>query len=151
MDIKNIKEKRNKVACELRKRAKEDLPFIDTRTLYGIIFGELPKFTKDTTVAEYDEYDIKLLNALADLIDTTCDFLPESYAVWYDKNDNEHHDFTLEDPYNHENAYCSKCGGIMMVGEEGEDGWFTRKKVAHGNKLIPNFDYCPYCRCRVRK
>lgn len=38
-----------------------------------------------------------------------------------------------------------------MVGEDGEDGWFTRKKVAHGNELIPNFDYCPYCGCRVRK
>ena len=70
----DIKDKRQKVACELRKRAKEDLPFIDARTLYGIIFGELPKFTKDTTVAEYDEYDIKLLNALADLIEPTCDF-----------------------------------------------------------------------------
>lgn len=97
--------------------------------------------TKDTTVAEYDEYDREICSALADLIDTTCDFLPESYAVWYDENDNEHHDFTLEDPNNHENAYCSKCGGIMMVGEDGEDGWFTRKKAAHGNKLIPNFDY----------
>lgn len=147
----DIKEKRQEVARELRERAKGYLPFIDTFTLYGIIFGELPKFTKDTTVAEYDEYDIKLLNALADLIDTTCDFLPESYAVWYDENDNECSDYTIEDPYNHENAYCSKCGGIMMVGEDGEDGWFTRKKVAHGNKLIPNFDYCPYCRCRVRK
>lgn len=39
----------------------------------------------------------------------------------------------------------------MMVGEDGEDGWFTRKKVAHGNELIPNFDYCPYCGRRVRK
>lgn len=102
-------------------------------------------------VSEYDEYDREICNALADLIDTTCDFLPESYAVWYDENDNECSDYTIEDPYNHENAYCSKCGGIMMVGEEGEDGWFTRKKVAHGNELIPNFDYCPYCGCRVRK
>lgn len=147
----DIKEKRQEVTRGLRERAKGYLPFIDTFTLYGIIFGELPNITKDITAAEYDEYEIKLLNALADLIDTTCDFLPESYAVWYDKNDNECHDFTLEDPYNHENAYCSKCGGIMMVGEDGEDGWFTRKKMEHGNKLIPNFDYCPYCRCRVRK
>lgn len=64
----------------------------------------------------YIEYDIKLLNALADLIQPTCDFLPESYAVWYDENDNECGDCTIEDPHNHENAYCSKCGGIMMVG-----------------------------------
>lgn len=147
----DIKEKRQEVARELRERAKGYLPFIDTFTLYGIIFGELPNITKDTTAGEYDEYDIKLLNALADLIEPTCDFLPESYAVWYDKNDKERCNLTLEDPYNHDNAYCSKCGGVMMVGEEGEDDWFTRKKVTHGNKLIPNFDYCPYCGCRVRK
>lgn len=117
-------------------RAKED-----EHKAYIESLGNLPVY----------EYDREICSALADLIDTTCDFLPESYAVWYDENDNECSDYTIEDPYNHENAYCSKCGGIMMVGEDGEDGWFTRKKVEHGNKLIPNFDYCPYCRCRVRK
>lgn len=54
----DIKEKRQEVARELRERAKGYLPFIDTFTLYGIIFGELPNITKDTTAAEYDEYDI---------------------------------------------------------------------------------------------
>lgn len=150
-DIKDIKDKRQEVACKLRKLAKQEWMSIDIDDIHQMIFGTRLHPTKDTTVAEYDEYDREICSALADLIDTTCDFLPESYAVWYDENDNECGDCTIEDPCNHENAYCSKCGGIMMVGEEGEDGWFTRKKVAHGNELIPNFDYCPYCGCRVRK
>ena len=151
MDIKDIKDKRQEVACELRKLAKQEWMSIDIDDIHQMIFGTRLAITPDTLASEYDEYDREICNALADLIEPTCDFLPESYAVWYDENDNECGDCFIEDPNNHENAYCSKCGGIMMVGEEGEDGWFTRKKVAHGNELIPNFDYCPYCGCRVRK
>jgi hypothetical protein len=77
---------------------------IDIDDIHQMIFGTRLHPTKDTTVAEYDEYDREICSALADLIDTTCDFLPESYAVWYDENDNECGDCFIEDPNNHENA-----------------------------------------------
>lgn len=81
MDIKNIKEKRNKVACELRKLAKQDWMSIDIDDIHQMIFGTRLAITPDTLVSEYDEYDREICNALADLIDPTCDFLPENYAV----------------------------------------------------------------------
>ena len=123
MDIKNIKDKRQEVAYELRKIAKKDSPCIDTDIIHEIIFWHSSIHpTKDTTVAEYDEYDREICNALADLIEPTCDFLPKCYAIWYDKNDKERCNFNLEDLYDHGNAYYSKCGSIMMAGEGGEDG-----------------------------
>lgn len=42
----DIKEKRQEVARELRERAKGYLPFIDTFTLYGIIFWRTSKYYK---------------------------------------------------------------------------------------------------------
>lgn len=96
MDIKNIKDKRNKVACELRKLAKQNWMSIDIDDIHQMIFGTRLAITPDTLVSEYDEYDREICNALADLIEPTCDFLPESYAVWYDENDNECGDCTIE-------------------------------------------------------
>lgn len=68
MDIKNIKEKRNKVACELRKLAKQDWMSIDIDDIHQMIFGTRLAITPDTLVSEYDEYDREICNALADLI-----------------------------------------------------------------------------------
>lgn len=74
MDIENIKDKRNKVACELRKLAKQEWVSIDIDDIHQMIFGTRLHPTKDTTVAEYDEYDREICSALADLIEPTCDF-----------------------------------------------------------------------------
>lgn len=74
MDIENIKDKRQEVACKLRKLAKQEWMSIDIDDIHQMIFGTRLHPTKDTTVAEYDEYDREICSALADLIDTTCDF-----------------------------------------------------------------------------
>lgn len=87
-----------------------------------------------------------LLNRLADLIDPTCKYLPNVHAVWFDDNDEEYEDTSLEALGNSENAYCSVCGYEMLTGEE---GWFDYEHEEHGNRLIPRFNYCPFCGARV--
>lgn len=87
-----------------------------------------------------------LLNRLADLIDPTCQYLPCVCVTWVDDNGEEHEEENLEEPGYSENAYCSVCGYEMMTGEE---GWFDYKSEEHGNRLIPNFNYCPNCGARV--
>lgn len=86
------------------------------------------------------------LERLADLIDTTCKYLPNVHVMWFDDNDEEYEDTSLEALGNSENAYCSVCGYEMMTGEE---GWFDYEREEHGNRLIPNFNYCPNCGARV--
>ena len=85
-------------------------------------------------------------NRLADLIDPTCKYLPITCATWFDDNDEEHEDTSLEALGNSENAYCSFCGYEMMTGEE---GWFDYERKEHGNRLIPLFNNCPDCGARV--
>lgn len=86
------------------------------------------------------------LEHLANLIDPTCKYLPNVHAVWFDDNDEEYEDTSLEALGNSENTYCSVCGYEMMTGEE---GWFDYERKEHGNRLIPNFNYCPNCGARV--
>lgn len=83
---------------------------------------------------------------LADLIDPTCKYLPIASVTWVDDNDEEHEEENLEEPGYSENAYCSICNYEMMTGEE---GWFDYEREEHGNRLIPNFNYCPNCGARV--
>lgn len=83
---------------------------------------------------------------LADLIDPTCKYLPCVCVTWVDDNDEEHEEENLEEPGYSENAYCSVCGFEMMTGEE---CWFDYERKEHGNRLIPNFNYCPNCGARV--
>ena len=83
---------------------------------------------------------------LADLIDPICKYPPCVCVTWVDDNGEEHEEENLEEPGYSENAYCSVCGYEMMTGEE---GWFDYKHEEHGNRLIPNFNYCPNCGARV--
>lgn len=53
MDIENIKDKRQEVACELRRLAKQEWMSIDIDDIHQMIFGTRLRPTKDTTVAEY--------------------------------------------------------------------------------------------------
>lgn len=85
-------------------------------------------------------------NRLADLIDPTCQYLPCVCATWFDDDDEEHEDTSLEALGNSENAYCTACGYEMTTGEE---GWFDYEREEHGNQLIPRFSYCPHCGARV--
>ena len=85
-------------------------------------------------------------NRLADLIDPTCKYLPIASVTWCDDNGEEHEEENLEEPGYSENAYCSVCNYEMMTGEE---GWFDYEHEEHGNRLIPNFNYCPNCGARV--
>ena len=87
-----------------------------------------------------------VFNRLANLIDPICKYLPRVCATWFDDDDEEHEDTSLEALENSENAYCSVCGYEMMTGEE---GWFDYEREEHGNRLIPNFNYCPNCGARV--
>lgn len=86
------------------------------------------------------------LERLADLIDPTCKYLPCVCATWVDDNNEEHEEENLEEPGYSENAYCSICNYEMMTGEE---GWFDYERKERGNRLIPNFNYCPHCGARV--
>ena len=90
----------------------------------------------------------KLFASLADLIDPTCQYLPCVCVTWVDDNGEEHEEKNLEEFGYSEGAYCSVCGYEMMTGEE---GWFDYKREEHGNRLIPNFNYCPNCDARVVK
>lgn len=87
-----------------------------------------------------------LFNRLADLVDLTCQYLPCVCATWFDDDDEEHEDTSLEAFGETENAYCSVCNYEMMTGEE---GWFDYERKEHGNHLIPRFSYCPHCGARV--
>lgn len=86
-------------------------------------------------------------NRLADLIDPTCEYLPCEYATWFNDGDEvEYEDTKLEALGTSDGACCSSCGYEMMTGG---DGWFDYERKEHGNRLIPRFDYCPYCGDRV--
>lgn len=87
-----------------------------------------------------------VFNQLADLIDPTCQYLPCVCATWFDDDDEEHEDTSLEAFGETENAHCSVCDYEMMTGEE---GWFDYERKEHGNRLIPRFSYCPNCGARV--
>lgn len=87
-----------------------------------------------------------LFDCLANLIDPTSKYLPINCATWFDDNDVEHEDESLEDFDVTENAFCPFCGYEMMTGEE---GWFDYEHKEHGNQLIPRFNYCPGCGSRV--
>lgn len=99
----------------------------------------------DIIGAQYKSYGF-FFNRLADLIDPTCKYLPNVHAAWFDGNDEEHEDTSLEALRTSENAYCSVCGYEMMTGEE---GWFDYERKEHGNRLIPRFSHCPNCGARV--
>ena len=86
-----------------------------------------------------------IFNRLADLINPTCKYLPITYATWFDDNDEEHEDTSLEALGNSENAYCSFCGYEMMTGEE---GWFDYERKEHGNHLIPLFNLLSWMWCK---
>lgn len=89
-----------------------------------------------------------VFSRLADLVDPTCEYLPCACVTWVDDNGEEHEEKNLEEFGYSEGAYCSVCGYEMMTGEE---GWFDYKREEHGNRLIPNFNYCPNCDARVVK
>lgn len=99
----------------------------------------------DIIGTKYRSYEF-FFNRLADLIDPTCKYLPCVCATWFDDDDEEHEDTSLEAFGETENAYCSVCDYEMMTGEE---GWFDYERKEHGNRLIPNFNYCPNCGARV--
>ena len=115
--------------------------YLYDNALYQILFGH--NVSSDTT---FEDDSKAILERLADLIDTTCQYQPSVHATWFDDNDEEHEDTSLEALENSENAYCSVCGYEMMTGEE---GWFDYEREEHGNRLIPNFNYCPNCGARV--
>ena len=89
-----------------------------------------------------------VFSRLADLVDPTCEYLPCACVTWVDDNGEEHEEKNLEEFGYSEGAYCSVCGYEMMTGEE---CWFDYKREEHGNRLIPNFNYCPNCDARVVK
>lgn len=99
----------------------------------------------DIIGAQYKSYGF-FFSRLADLIDPTCKYLPCVCATWVDDSDEEHEEEDLEEPGYSENAYCSICNYEMMTGEE---GWFDYERKERGNRLIPNFNYCPHCGARV--
>ena len=106
-----------------------------TAVLKYWVFADFKRYSYDET-----------LTRLANLIDPTCKYLPCVCATWFDDDDEEHEDTSLEALENSENAYCAVCGYEMMTGEE---GWFDYERKEHGNRLIPRFNYCPNCGARV--
>lgn len=132
------REERKEVAKKLREVGKGNSGWF--MTIQVAIFK-----ISDIIGAQCKSYEF-FFNRLADLIDPTCKYLPNVHAVWFDDNDEEYEDTSLEALGNSENAYCSVCGYEMMTGEE---GWFDYEREEHGNRLIPNFNYCPNCGARV--
>ena len=135
---------REEVAKNLREageRLDKEAPSNLTAAAYTTLFELL----ESAGIREGNSYS-DVFSRLADLIDPTCKYLPVTCATWFDDNDEEHVDKHLEAFENAGTAFCSCCGYIVMTGEE---GWFDYKREEHGNRLIPNFNYCPNCGARV--
>lgn len=124
----------------IAERLNEDY-YIYDGDLYEILFGcDAPD------ELSLEDNNKAILERLVDLIDPTCKYLPIVSVTWCDDNGEEHEEENLEEPGYSENAYCSVCGFEMMTGEE---GWFDYEREEHGNRIIPNFNYCPSCGARV--
>lgn len=135
---------REEVAEKLRgagKRLDKEPPSSLTGTACITLFELL----ESAGIREGNSYS-DVFSRLADLIDPTCQYLPCVCAVWFDDDDEEYEDTSLEAFGETENAYCSVCDYEMMTGEE---GWFDYERKEHGNRLIPRFNYCPNCGARV--
>ena len=130
------KEEREAIAKRLH-----ECDYLYDNALYQILFGH--NVPSDTT---FEDDSKAILKRLTDLIDPTCQYLPCACVTWVDDNGEEHEEENLEEPGYSENAYCSVCRYEMMTGEE---GWFDYKREEHGNRLIPNFNYCPHCGAEV--
>lgn len=131
---------RHEVAKSLRHLA--DLPGVPLEN-----DGQFVAVLKHWVFSDFKRYSYdETLTRLADLIDPTCKYLPIASVTWVDDNGEEHEEENLEEPGYSENAYCSICNYEMMTGEE---GWFDYERKEHGNRLIPNFNYCPNCGARV--
>lgn len=135
---------REEVAKKLRE-AGEELDKNAPGDVNGAAQSVLFELFEATSVRDSNSYS-DAFSRLADLIDPTCEYLPVTCAVWFDDNDEEHADKHLEAFENAGTAFCSCCGYIVMTGEE---GWFDYERKEHGNRLIPNFSYCPFCGARV--
>ena len=135
---------REEVAKNLRE-AGERLDEKAPRDLTAAAYTTLFELLESAGIREGNSYS-DVFSRLADLIDPTCKYLPCVCVTWVDDNDEEHEEENLEEPGHSENAYCSICNYEMMTGEE---GWFDYKREEHGNRLIPNFNYCPNCGARV--
>ena len=135
---------REEVAKKLREageRLDKEAPSDLTAAAYTTLF----EFLESAGIREGNSYS-DVFNRLADLINPTCKYLPISSVVWCDESGEEHEEENLEEFGYSENAYCTACGYEMMTGEE---GWFDYEREEHGNRLIPNFNYCPNCGARV--
>lgn len=126
---------------EAGERLDKEAPSNLTVAAYTTLFELL----ESAGIREGNSYS-DVFNRLADLIDPTCEYLPNVHTTWFDDADEEHEDTSLEDLGHSENAYCSVCSYEMMTGEE---GWFDYERKEHGNRLIPRFNYCPNCGARV--
>lgn len=116
-------------------------------SLTGTACATLFELLESAGIRDNNSYS-DVFNRLADLIDPTCQYLPCVCATWFDDDDEEHEDTSLEAFGETENAYCSVCNYEMMTGEE---GWFDYERKEHGNRLIPRFSYCPSCNARVMR
>lgn len=126
---------------EAGERLDKEAPSNPTAAAYIMLFELL----ESAGIREGNSYS-DVFSRLADIIDPTCKYLPCVGSVWFDDDDEEHEDTSLEDLGHSENAYCSVCSYEMMTGEE---GWFDYERKEHGNRLIPRFNYCPGCGARV--
>lgn len=123
----------------------ERLDKIPPTSLTGTACITLFELLESAGIRDNNSYS-DVFNRLADLINPTCKYLPCVCATWVNDSDEEHEEENLEEPGYSENAYCSICNYKMMTGEE---GWFDYEREEHGNRLIPNFNYCPNCGARV--
>lgn len=133
---------------EIAKKLREAGGYLDKNApgeVNGAAQSVLFELFEATSVRDSNSYS-DAFNRLAVLIDPTCQYMPCVCVTWVDDNGKEHEEENLEEPGYSENAYCSVCGYEMMTGEE---GWFDYKSEEHGNRLIPNFNYCPNCGARV--
>lgn len=107
------------------------------RTSYGMELNEVDECRGYLDyVVEHDMVERK-----------TCHFIPE--VTWYYEDENgEEIDTELMSPFDDCGAAdCSACGGAMSVGD---CGWFNEEEQPNGEiKLIPKFEYCPYCGAKV--
>ena len=135
---------RQEVAEKLR-AAGERLDKEHPSSLTGTACTTLFELLESAGIRDSNSYS-DVFSRLANLIDSTCEYLPCAYAIWVDDDGEEHEDTKLEALGTSKDTYCSVCGYEMVAGD---DGWFDYEKKEHGNRLIPLFDYCPNCGSRV--